>query len=439
MQSTKETQGDMARLLALEDGDPAVRGGLMGTLRVSDEAVILPCSARSKESGAFKNVVMRLSGSDKELPGEIFSPNWFCGVSLVSVPSDIAEAVLNNPTKRASALKNMSTKIASELHDTDLSVGPPIQADSDDRDTEKWIAGFDSGNSCVGLYSALQNCAPENGLSGFNRAHRRYYLVCKTGGGVAAQTFHSRLITSLQAGKTLDQALEGGTEPGPQGLRRVATAGKRNRARILAIAADAIGFFTLDTLGDNASIDGSLQRIAIPDVDVSYNTIRKDESAPRSCWQYCAGCVDGILAHGMLTSSNLQDGFVLFSTTNDDLRLNIRNEAYNSVPFVTKRIITSRDITTKTSNAMKTRNPHPDYEWTKEHFSWKNKDLPGSEGVIPPSLWGSHESEAFLANWARELSLSTLKTTKLSPELVCVGGCEPSKLRAILRTVNGGL
>ena len=37
-------------------------------MRVADEAVILPSATRSRESGSYKNVVMRLSGSDAELP-----------------------------------------------------------------------------------------------------------------------------------------------------------------------------------------------------------------------------------------------------------------------------------------------------------------------------------------------------------------------------------
>ncbi|MBE35389.1 MAG: hypothetical protein CMI16_07525 [Opitutaceae bacterium] len=428
----------MARILGLEDGDPQVRGGLMGSLRVADEAVILPSATRSKESGSYKNVVMRLSGNDAEFPTEVFSPNWFTGVSLVSVPADVAEPLLKNPEKRTAALKKLATKIASELHDSELSIGPSILSDDNDRDVENWTAGFDSGNNCVGLYSALQNRAPENGLTGMSRAYKRYYLVCKAGGGVAAQTFHSRLITALQNGKTLDQALEGGTEPGPQALRRVATAGKRNRARILALAAEAIGFYTIDTLNDNAAMDGAPQRIAIPEVDVSYNSIRKVEGAIRSTWQYNAGSVDAMLSAGMLVSSNPQDGFTLFSTQHDELKMNLRNEAHNSVPFVTKRIATSKDITTKTVEALKKKQPHADEEWTREHFSWRNKDLPGGETIIPPSLWGSHESECFLASWARELGLSALKPAKLTPELVCIGGVEPSKLRAVLRTVNGG-
>ena len=426
----------MARLLALEDGDPQLRGALMGSLRVCDEAVILPSASRSKESGAFKNVVMRLSGSDNELPGDLFSPAWFSGVSAVSVPSEVAERLLNDPDKRKEALKKLAAAIPSELHDSELSVGPELMGDDRDRDVDNWMAGFDSTSNCVGLYAALQNRAPESGLTGLNRAYKAYYIVVKAGAGAAAQTFHSRLSAALQNGKTLDEALESGSEPGPQALRRLQTAGKRNRARILALAADALGFYALDTLSDNWAPDGSPQRVAIPEIDVSYNTLRKDDAALRSTWQYCAGCVDAMLCTGMATCSNPQDGIIIFSTANDEFKFNLRNEAHNSVPFATKRLAISRDITSKVLDVAKKRQSHPDEAWTRTHFCWQNKELPGGDVIIPPSLWGSHDSESFLASWARELGLAPLKATKLTPELVCIGGVEPSKLRAILKSTS---
>ena len=42
-------------------------------LCVCDEAVVLPSAGRSLESGAFKNVVFRLSSTDTDLNPDIFS------------------------------------------------------------------------------------------------------------------------------------------------------------------------------------------------------------------------------------------------------------------------------------------------------------------------------------------------------------------------------
>jgi hypothetical protein len=425
-------------LSGLEEGDPKVRGGLTGALRVSDEAVILPSASRSAESGGFKNVVLRLSGTDAELPTDLFSPNWFSGVSLVSVPAEVALPLLKTAEKRRSVLKKLSRVIPSELHNSELSVGPDLDGDADDRDKKKWEAGFDSANCAVGLFSAYENRIPVDGERGTGRAFKRFYLVCKAGGGVAAQTFHARFVAALQAGKTLDDILEGNSsDVGPQALRRVATAGRRNRSRILAIAAEAIGHYTLDTLSDNAGCDGAMQRVAIPEVDVSINTIRRVEGGlVRRVWQYNAGCVDAMLSLGMLTSSNPQDGFSLFTTTNGELKTQVRNEAYNSLPFATRRIKLSRDIAVKMAAALKKNQRHVDEEWLLDHFSWISKPLDGAEKVLPAALCGAYDGENFLSSWGRELGVASLKQTKLLPELVAIGGVEPSKLRAILRSVQ---
>ena len=75
-----------------------------------------------------------------------------------------------------------------------------------------------------------------------DRVHQTSYLVCKAGAGVAGATFHMRLVAALKKGMTLEDCLEKGTEPGPAALRRVSMAGSRNRARILELAAKALGF-----------------------------------------------------------------------------------------------------------------------------------------------------------------------------------------------------
>ena len=154
----------MARILSLEECPTKLRNELQSTLRVCDEAVVLPAASRSAESGAFKNVVFRLSGTDTALDPDVFSPAWFAGVSAVVVPTDAAEHLLREPSRRAAALQKLKDKIPSEMADSDLQVGPLLDGDEDDRDKEGWVAGFDSGSCCVGLYSARQSRAPESGL-----------------------------------------------------------------------------------------------------------------------------------------------------------------------------------------------------------------------------------------------------------------------------------
>ena len=410
---------------------------------------MLPSAGRSAESGSFKNVVFRLSGSDGEMNPDLFSPAWFAGVSAVVVPTEIAEQLTRDPGRRAAALHKLREKIPSEMADSDLEVGPSLDGDADDRDKEGWLAGFDSGSCCVGLYSARQSRAPEAGLTGMNRVHSAYYLVCKAGGGVAAQTFHARLTTSLRAGRTLDQCFEEGASPGPQALRRVTIAAQRMRKRILALAASALGFVTLDTISDNAAAHSAPHRGCIPTIDVTYNCLRKVDDTVRSTWQYSAGCVDTQISQGLMTSSNLAEGFVAFTSSTDEFRVQVRNEAHNTLPFVTPRIKTNREIATQTADEHKKAlsradgaAAHPDAAFVSEHFAWKPRPIEPTHianGIEPPSLWGSHQSEAFLANWARELGVATCKVIRMAPEAVCVAAMEPAKLRASVKRVQEGV
>lgn len=421
----------------LEEVDSGLRVALQNALRVCDEAIVLPGATRSEESGAFKNVCLRLSGADSELSSALFSPSWFAGVSAVVVPADVAEGLLKNSARHTAALRKLAEQIPTEMADSELQVGPELDGDGDDRDVKGWTPGFDSGSCCVGLYSARQSRAPEAGLSGMNRAHSAFYLVCKAGGGVAAQTFHSRLLAALAQGKTLDECLEReGGSPGPQALRRVSMAAQRNRQRILAMAAQVLGFATMDTISDNAAAPSAPHRACITTIDVTYNSLRKVDGCPRSTWQYSSGCVDAMLSQGLITSSNLAEGFVAFTGNNDEFRLSLRNEAHSTIPFATRRLATGRAIATVAADAHRDaratgENAHPDTAFIKARFSWKSKPIAGQVvNIEPPGLWGSHQSECFLANWARELGVAVYKPVRMAPELVCIAAMEPAKLRA---------
>lgn len=434
-------------LSGLEQIPHKLRSELQSVLRVCDEAIALPGASRSAESGAFKNVVFRLSGADSELNGEIFSPNWFAGVSAVVVPSEMAEVLVRDPAKRQAALRKLVAKIPSETADSDVQVGPELDGDETDRDKTGWVAGFDSSSCCVGLYSARQSRSPETGIDGMNRMHSAYYLVCKSGGGVAAQTLHSRLIAALQEGKTLDECFQENGSPGAQALRRVSMASERNRARILAMAAEAMGFaHGLDTISDNAASHSAPHRGCIPTVSVTYNSLRKVDGVPRSVWQYSSGCTDALLSQGLMSSSNLAEGFMAFTSSNDEFRVNLRNDAHNTLPFVTTRLQTTRDLVVKIADKHKLQigAAHPDHEFVKERFAWKAKVISGDSNghagrIEPPALWGSHASEAFLANWARELGVATCKVIRMAPEIVCIAGMEPAKLRAAVKRVQEGV
>ncbi len=430
----------MARIVSLSEIDPKFRQSLSAVLRACDEAVVLPQAARSTESGSFKNVVMRLSGAEGGICTDVFSPNWFVGVSLVAVPNDKAEALLSSPTKRKAMLQKLAAAIPSEMADSQLQVGPEMECDDQDRDLNQWVAGFDSPGCCAGLYSALQNREPELSKSGMSRVHRSYYIVCKAGAGVAGQTFHARLCASLKQGATLDEALGEDGVPGARAMRRVAAAARRNRARVLSTVAETLQFFSLDSIGDNAGPVGAGYRNSIPSVDVSYNSLVRVDGSGRSVWQYAAGCVDSSLSQGMVTSSNVAEGFVAFAHSSGDTRVNVRNEAYCCVPFSTPRLKNTRDsmlnaVDQHKDAAKSKQEAHPDAQWIRERFSWTSKVFPNHVDIEPPSLWGSHESESFLAEWARELGVSRLSPIRLQPELVALSAMEPGKLRVAVKSL----
>lgn len=435
----------MARVLAVTDQDvPAsLRSALLSHLRVYDEVRILPDAHRSPESSAFKNVAIRLSGTEPGLSGDLFSSNWFAGVSVLEVPSEIAQPLLDDPKNRAVTLEKLVSAVPSELADADLEVGPGIDGDENDRDKKPWEAGFDSPGCCVGLYSARQTKAPGDGsLTGLDRTHHTYYLVAKAGGGIAAQTFHARLCAALTQGKSLDEALESGDEPGPQALRRVSIAAQRNRGRILIAAAKAMGFHALDTLSDQASPDGHMYRQAVTPINSVINVLRKVEtgSSGQSVWQYSSGCVDAHFSAGVVTATNAQQGFVLFTSQSGDMRVpQIKNDLHDTVPFASERLFSNRDVVMKAAAAHKQAKvagteAHPDSQWIRKRFAWRSKEL--GLDLEPPILWGAFREESWIRSWGREVGVAALRAVSLTPEIVAVAAVEAPKLRAAAKFVN---
>lgn len=416
----------------------ALRQALTNNLRLYDECIVLPQAHRSAESGGFKNVALRLSGTEAELTPEVFSPNWFVGVSAAIVPTDVAEALLKDPAKRAAALKRLAVAIPSEMESSDVTVGPELDGDAHDRDLKAWTPGFDGPGCCVGLYSAAQSKAPEVGKTGLNRTHHVYFLVCKAGGGLAAQTFHARISSALSQGQSLEQCLASGNNPGAQALRRVSMAAQRNRGRILCMAAEALGFHTLDTIGDNASPDGQQYRMAIVQLNVHTNVLRKVEDASQSnTYHYAAGCIDVKTSQGLLSSSNVAEGFVMFTDSNGGYKINLRNGAHETVPFATVRTASNRDIVMKAADLYKKhgQKAHPDGTWVRERFAWKSKNV--GFDMEPPPLWGTHKNEEFVTAWGREIGVSACRVVRLQPEVVAIAATEPAKLRAAAMHVNG--
>lgn len=429
----------MARILSLEECPLALRNTLLRMLRVEDEATLLPQASASPESSIVKNCVFRLQSKTPSPPSDIFSTRWYDGITAVLLDDRDVEPLLRDSSKKAAVLARLAAEINSEVCDSSVSVGPNLDADELDRDMEKWVAGFDSPTACVGLFCSEHVRAPSTGLRGVNRVHRESYLVCRAGGGVAASTFHARLLGSISKGKTLSQALEMGNEPGPQGLRRVSHAGTRNRCRILLKAAEIMGLRYVETIADQAS--PQRDRAVVPTVDVHVNSIRLLED--NSMYQYSTA-VDCVTSQGLVTCSNVSDGFVLFCSKQAGPKVIVRNDASSCVPFSTERLLTSRamseDVLAQMVKARRmSGEAHLDHMFIAERFSWRNRDLGAhSQDVMPFALWGSHNEETFTSSYGRELGIANMTACRLHPEIVLLAGVEVGKLRPMLRSLSSG-
>ena len=451
----------MARLLALDECPVSLRNHLIRSLRPLDEAVLLPQAQRDDESGVYKNVTFRLAGDEPNVPMDIFSQSWFTGVSAIRIDVNKPAGarlreILNDPTARADALARLRDAIPAESADSSLQVGPKLDCDDSDRDTDDWIAGFDTSSSFVGVFLAEHSMAPEPGRRGMDRIHQETFLVCKAGAGLAGVTFHARLSAALRRGATLEECLEKGPEPGAAALRRVSMAGTRNRARILLLAAKALGLDLIDTVPDQSS--KAKYRSAVTHVDVSSNVLRRVEDSPNRCiYQYSTG-VDASVSHGLLSLSNASDGVLLLLSRTGEVRTSLKNDAWNTLPFASTRIISDKDALMEAIRAHKAviahkrygkhrdddydndeECAHPDHEFVKQTFAWKNKQLGSSrlvDDLEPLALWGSHDKEDYVARFSRELGIAACHMVRLRPFAVCVSGLDPSKLRAALRSIG---
>ena len=427
----------MARLLTIENCTVGLRNSLIRSLGSGDEAILLPQASQSTESGVFKNIVFRLSGTCPVNPS-IFSPEWFTGVSIVKLRgTDVGriQELLATKEMRQHALKAMAESIKSEVADPEIEVGPSLEADDMERDIENtsWQHGFDSTNSFCGIYSADHSKVVDGGRKGMQRVHKDYFLVCRAGAGVGASTFHSRLLASLSKGGTLDAALETDVSaPGPRALRRLTHAGARNRARIMLDVVNCLELKDVPHVGDQAARNKC--RGVVSDIDTVSNSIRKLDEGPTPTWQYSA-CIDGAFSKGLVSISNQADGLVLFVASNGDTKITLKNEIWGCLPFTSTRILDSRSIV---DNLLSTNSAvHPDLDWVKQRFSWKNRTFSdGQRDIEPFGLWGGYDAENFVQSFSRELGIAAYSAVRLRPELVCSAGVDSGKLRAIIKSLN---
>ena len=430
-----------------ETTDPILNSSILAAIRANDEAILLPGAGKSKESGAYKNTVFRLDGQTPNIPYQVFGEDWSHGVSLIRIPTSAVHGLIATPQKRKVALRKLSDAIPNELVDRDIEVGPHLVS-SNDRDTMPWSAGFDSGGCSCGLYMALERAPPTNGSIGASRVHETYYLVAKAGGGRASQEFSSRLSAAARSGASLNALFEHNGDLGEHMLERVRAAGRRNRARILVLAAQTLGLdHCITTVSDQVNHADDPHKNLITDVDTQANTLRRPTTTmgePGTHWIYAAGAVDSTLSQGLVTCSNVADGYVMLSGGGTSCSLHVRNSASDCIPFGSRKIKTTADIITQDISQTEMRG-HVDRHWLVDHFGWKRhptgtNSSPAWQSLVdmePVQLWGTHEPESWL-RFARELAVDTAPVTRLHPEIVVLGGTEASKLRAAERYASGG-
>lgn len=448
-----------------------LRATLLELLRGGDEAVLLPGATHSQDSFTFKNLVVTLDGRDGEVPYQLFGSDWGHGVSVIRVPADAAERTLQ-PKNRGSTLKALVGCCRNALVATDGEdvVGPQLGNDeSRDEPNDVWEAGFDGANCSVGLYSAIELAPPKGGTVGMTRASRSYFLVAKAGAGQAGQEFSAKMIGAAAKGVSLDNlfgveaARRTGAAPVTLGqLRRVYAAGRRNRARILVQAAEALGLGPdVESAPDHACCDEAQgQQIAILLADACTNVLEPVQASGGdddlgSRWRYYAGAVAPAQSQGLVSCSAVSEGFVLFlDPSNEGNPVRLTNHAHGSMPFGSKRVMRTFDALLKASEAhlavaggadeevVPERTVHPDAKWMATHFAWAPPRKPRrarsaavTRIVEPPQLWGTHAPLGHSA-WSHALGLGQLRDVRLSPEVVALAGAEPDAHRAVVGRIS---
>ena len=450
----------MARIVGLQEISDTLRKRISQGTRPSDEALVLPGAYVSPESDLPKNVAFKLDGKATQLSPAIFSDQLFTGVSIVSLDAKQVQRLLTMRKLDAKQqLRALADAIPSEMSDPDLTVGPDLDGDSRDRDIKDWQCGFDSQSSCAGLYTAVESACPVKvkPVQGFHRAHTSWHLVCRAGPGVAASQFLTRLTAELNKGKTLQHCLSEQGEPGAAALRRLSKAGERNRARILLVAAEALGLISaVSSIGDTAAAPGSNARGAITTVTCSVNTLRPMDLKGESFFLYASGCCDSsFAAGGVIASSSPADGFILLQNTETQQTKGkaqrvLINEAHNCLPFCSTRMQTTRQTVNNIADAYREAHRvgksgsevHPDGDWLTQHFAWSVVNLQGESACHsdaancePPSLYGQYNVDSFLV-FSRELAIANHQKIRLRPEMVCVAGMLPAKLRMVIRALQ---
>lgn len=483
------------------------RDTIARSLRVEDMAYMLPGAHHDRSSQTLKNCIIALDGDTPNVPYQLLSPSWAFGISVVRL-SDEDSFRLNQAmgSDRSAYLDRLLAHIPSMTTGNEVNIGPLLEANATcDHDDDQWISGFDSDDCCAGVYATIEDHPPpfkgRKSHIGMTRGYKANYIVVRAGAGRAAESFHVKLQSELRSGKSLNAAMEAVAKSvkatnADALLRRLVAAGKRNRARIVLAVAKALNLTDVTTSLDHNSnqISGSRQ-MATLHVDTVTNVFERSnvpqaELAGSSKMLYFAGSVAPASSQGMVISSNIAEGFVMYRPPSDgtatgmdwtraSATTTVSNAMYGSLPFYSEVVLDDTAameiakqsivefVNATVSLCTQTTDPseyvkqvvcqsHPDSEWLRRHFRWHPQSLrrrTGINGALaqrgndksltnvilshiePPSLWGMFSPSSH-AQWARSMSTHELKTLTLRPKLVLIAHAEFSKVRTVARSLS---
>lgn len=400
--------------------------------KTQHKALLFPDAHQSPESQMCKNMVFQLNGSTP-VPVSLFSDDWSHGVSGVRLNDACATRFLNmTDEERGSWAQTLANGIPNELRQHEVQVGPLMQS-SGASDTEPWLAGFDAPNECVGVYVTDEVRKHPVGLTGIDRVHRTLYLIAKTGSSRAGQEFHVRFMNELREGKSLNEI-----QSLAEDIRRLHQVARRNRCRILYMAAKFLKIENevSSTSDHTAHDDDYAMRVVVPEFDVHSNLLHHDDMDATQPWFYYAGAVDGHMSQGVISVSNVADGFILFRKTVDgELGAQVRNGLFNAIPFGSKRITSVLDTYTSVLKKLNGNElQHPDAKWIAHRFAWMGLDESRDKDIVnahPAPLWGSHERLTWSIHPSAQLNLHEFEPARLQPFCVAISGTERMKLKAL--------
>ena len=216
------------------------------------------------------------------------------------------------------------------------------------------------------------------------------------------------------------------------------------------LAANALGLDWLDTVPDQSS--RGKYRSAVTHLDVSCNVLRKAERhdyrvnlpvhdlSRRVCVQgvdepiECCGRVAARAVadrRGASTASQrcvVHTALCVMRIATDKTTLLESLQAYRE--------------TQRARHESDQEYAHPDGEFVRQTFTWKNREFSGMDSARKAKSWnhslcgGTYDQETYSNRFARELGIAQCQLVRLRPYAVCVAGIDPGKLRAAIRNLQ---